>query len=148
MNSRFYTYTLILWQLCYQHSTKLKITPPIWDLFDRKSKNLKEKLENQFYNTTIEEPIETVEKPSEPSISQAELEQIEQESFHKGYQEGQQVGLDKGLKEAISKLKPHVTLFENIVQALQQEKESFYQENELYIVKLAKDRKLIWTLRY
>jgi len=118
-------------------SEKMKITPPFWDLFDKKSKNQNEQVENQFFNTRIEDPLETIEKPSEASILKNKLEQVEQESYHRGYQEGQKVGFDKGLNESISKLQPHVTLFENVVQALQQEKESFYQENELYIVKLA-----------
>ena len=77
------------------------------------------------------------EKNIENKISQVELEKVEKDAFDSGFADGKKIGFDEGLERATQNLQPHISLFEKLVKELLQEKESFYEENEFYIVKLA-----------
>jgi len=60
-----------------------------------------------------------------------------EEAFRRGFAEGKREGLEEGRRQAEKELSPQLELVRNLIAALKEEKESFYHENEVYIVKLA-----------
>lgn len=65
------------------------------------------------------------------------IEAEKEAAFRQGYEMGKREGLEQGRKMAEKEIQPQLELLKNLVAALREEKESFYQENEVYIVKLA-----------
>lgn len=68
---------------------------------------------------------------------EARLQQAKQEGFQEGFQIGLEEGKKRGLEEARREYKPLLSMLDRAVQELKAEKETFYEENEVYIVKLA-----------
>ena len=74
---------------------------------------------------------------NEDAVSPARLEAERQAAYRKGLAEGRQKGLVEGKRQAEAEVAPQMELVRNLIAALQEEKEAFYQENEVYLVKLA-----------
>lgn len=115
-----------------------------WEDFDfrnriGKKSNREEHLRHDLEADSIEDCIEQEvnDQVDDNLFSQTDLENAKKAAFDLGFAAGKKRGFDEGLEQSKQHFKPHITLFENLVRELRQEKESFYEENELYIVKLA-----------
>ena len=65
------------------------------------------------------------------------LKEVKEEAYSRGLNEGKKEGYDSGKEAGISEIEPKSRVLENLIKVLKDGKESFYQENELFIVKLA-----------
>lgn len=84
------------------------------------------------------------ENGENPALAQTQpsekvLARVREEAFAEGFAAGEKSGNEGGFDKAVADLKPRIELLENIMQAMQEEREAFYHENELSIVKLAMD---------
>lgn len=98
----------------------------------------------------IEEPG-TMTEPAEPEINEPEspenttpagmnaqdLERFEKEAYQRGFEAGKNQRQEQAVLEMEQETESLMKLLESTIQELRKEKESFYQENEFYIVKLA-----------
>jgi len=75
--------------------------------------------------------------PTKAEYVPVDIEQLKRECYQQGFVDGEKSGFEQGAQQTNISLQPNLKIFNNVVQALQQEKDSFYQENELYITKLA-----------
>ena len=73
----------------------------------------------------------------EMRFTDEKLRQIEEKAYSSGYAEGERVGRAEATAEAKVEIQPQIQFLDNAIKAIQEEREAFFQENELHIVKLA-----------
>ncbi len=77
-------------------------------------------------------------KNTAPAVLNAEEpERIEKEAYRRGFEAGEKQRQEQADEEMKQETEPLMKLLESTVEELKKEKESFYHENEFYIVKLA-----------
>ncbi len=63
--------------------------------------------------------------------------QIKKKAYNRGLIKGKKEGFFQGKNEAQAEIEKQTKLFTSFIEELKQKKEKFYQENELFIIKLA-----------
>lgn len=70
-------------------------------------------------------------------LAEEMVKDVREEAYNQGFHNGKEEGMTAGKELGRSEIEPQTKLLQNLIQSFQDEKKSFYQENEVFIVKLA-----------
>lgn len=70
-------------------------------------------------------------------LSIEEKNQIKKKAYNRGVIKGKKAGFSQGKSEAKTEIEKQTKLFRSLVEEISQKKEKFYQENEVFVVKMA-----------
>lgn len=73
----------------------------------------------------------------EETLAGPAFEKARQEAYAAGLADGERRGREEGIAETTSEIEPKLMFLDKLIKSVQEERESFFQENELHIVKLA-----------
>ena len=118
------------------HSTSVIAKKQVWENFDVNYENRSETDGETFQHFKFEK-FEKDNEVIKPEKSPENINQIVKRAYNRGLVKGRKEGSLKSKNETYSQVEQYIKLFENMVEELKKEKETFFQENELFIVKLA-----------
>ena len=101
---------------------------PVWEDFSSPEPNI---------TGDEDQPTASPVEEEKMLISEDILKEAEKEEYERGYNDGMDEGFNSGKEAGRLEIQPQSQLLENLIKSYQDEKKSFYQENELFIVKLA-----------